>query len=97
MYGMTDLKANDLSKDGQEIVRYEKAYRVNVYSFGNKTNIEFDTKLDQSLGTLKDSIALAIQNGKTWVEVKWVKDEVTGKLKKVETPVAQQKIDPTVG
>lgn len=84
---MTDAKFNDLSPEGSQVIRYDQAYKITVYSFGNQTSIEFDTKLDQKLGSLKEALGLAIQNGCQWFKETW---ETTpdGKKKKVRNQVS---------
>jgi hypothetical protein len=84
---MTNATFNDLSKDGQEVIRYDKAYQVTVVSKGNKTELSFDTKLDQKIGTLQEMIQLALQNGINWNKITWEEDPVTKKKKKVITQV----------
>lgn len=85
---MTDAKFNDLSEDGQQVIRYDQAYKLTIFSFGNKVSMELDTKLDQKLGSLKDVIGLAMKNGAQWVKEEWTTDPNTGKRKLNKTQVA---------
>jgi hypothetical protein len=85
---MTDAKFNDLSEKGSEVIRYDQAYKIALYSFGNKVSMEFDTTLNQKLGTLKDMIGLAMQNGAQWHKEEWITDPATQKRKLVKTQVA---------
>jgi hypothetical protein len=80
---MTDAKFNDLSKDASEVIRYDRAYKVTVFSYGNKVTMDFDTKLDQPCGTLKEMVQIARQNGIAWELVEWITDKDTGKRKQV--------------
>lgn len=84
---MTNATFNDLSKDGQQVIRYDQAYQITVVSKGNKVEMTFDTKLDQPLGSLKDMIGIALQNGIKWHSVQWTEDPETHKKKKVTTEV----------
>ena len=78
---MTDAKFNDLSKDASEVMRYDRAYKITVFSYGNKVTMDFDTKLDQNVGTIKEMIQVARQNGTNWELVEWVTDPNTQKRK----------------
>jgi len=72
---MGDLKTNDLSKDASEPIKYENAYKITITSYGNKVTMSLDTKLDQNLGSLKDMLQLARQNGIQWFLETWVTDD----------------------
>lgn len=76
---MTDAKFNDLSENAQEVMRLDRTYKITVFSYGNKVEISFDTKLDQPLGQLKDMISLAMKNGAQWFLQNWITDKETGK------------------
>lgn len=82
---MTDAKFNDLSKDATEVMRYDRAYKITVFSYGNKVTMDFDTKLDQDVGTIKDMIQLARQNGTQWELVEWITDKESGKRRMART------------
>ena len=82
---MTDAKFNDLSKEGSEVIRYDQAYKITVYSYANKVNIDFDTKLGQGLGTLTDMLKLARQNGRQWFLNQWTTDPESGKRKMIQS------------
>ncbi len=57
---MSDLKVSDLTGKN---VKVDHAWRVDVYSYANKTRLRFDTEMNDQL---KNWTGLALQNGCGW-------------------------------
>lgn len=64
---------------GKQIGKKE-SYKVDIYSRGSTTHLEFDSEFDY----VKDLIANAIKNGQKWYKIQ--KDQNTGKWKREEIP-----------